>query len=984
MIDRQRDRDPVEQLADEFVSRYRSGESPSISEYTAKHPQYAEQIEELFPAVAMMEQLRTEERANRDAIVRRAGSAGLPEHIGDFEIIQEIGRGGMGIVYEAEQRSLGRRVAVKVLPKHVLLLDRHLKRFQREAQTAAKLHHTNIVPVFGVGEHDGLHYYVMPLIRGVGLDEVIRELRGGGDSSMEGTPTPCATSMAARDINRVVQELTDSKFPATRSNRAKIENGQRGDGGRQSEGVQRSLLADHWRTVARVGVQAAEALGHAHAHGTLHRDVKPSNLLISGDGVVSVADFGLARAVDQTDASRSGEVVGTLRYMAPEQVRGAVDSRSDIYSLGLTIYELLTLRPAFDDADRRRCTSGQEVGLEPARPRKVNGAIPRDLETIVLKCLAHEPSKRYQTAAALAADLQRFLEDRPIQARRSPWIERSWRWCRRNPALATMSAVAAVLLIAVWTTALAGFVQTRRAYDDAARSLSSAEATSQLALEALEDMYLQLSPDRIWISSDSDPVGEACACIGLRSSVSSMSSVDRTLRQVQASEETASLLENLLGFYDRLAEQVSNDSHVMLESAIASRRVGDIRQRLGQFDHAEEEYTAAAEKFAALLKPALPTNAGRPMGARTHGHSRPDRRTLTAPASIRTQPDTDATIRTELARTHNEIGNVRSARLENERAYESHENALSILYSRQQTGGLPEEYRYELARTLYFLASKRIGGLNARGGSEAAGGMTGFTRRPYQSGEYRKSAIKILEGLIQEYPDAPDYRFLLALCHRPSGLAPTPARSPKDAQGRQQAIRILEELKTQYPGVADYRYELTATYAWIHVGLFPWQGRSVVPSEAEQNLLSALEESQWLVTHNPTIPHYACSQPLILAKLGTLCWRTGRLAQAEDYFHMAMETQGAAVNGFPELPSHNRVLLEFFRLRLGQVHFQRASHSSDATAMDKSRGLLETCIENLTDLTKSPELAENRLARSSLPLANDILTRVLADMRENR
>jgi tetratricopeptide (TPR) repeat protein len=593
--------------------------------------------------------------------------------------------------------------------------------------------------------------------------------------------------------------------------------------------------------------------------------------------------------------------------------------------------------------------SDKKVGLEPVQPRKINQAIPRDLETIILKCLADEPSERYQTAVDLAADLRRFLEDRPIHARRAPWIARAGRWCRRNPALAAMSGVAALLLIAVWATALAGFVQTRKAYDDATRSLTRAEATSQLALEALEDMYLQLSPDRIWISSDADPIGEACACIGLRSSVKSMSSVDRTLKQVQASEETASLLENLLVFYDRLAEQVSNDSRVMLESAIASRRVGDIRQRLGQLDHAEEEYTTAAKKFDALS----------------------------------TRPDVEATLRTELARTHNEIGNVRSARLEYGRAYESHENALSILESFDRTGGLPEEYRYELARTLYFLAAKRISGVGTRDGNEAATSVAGFTRHQFQSSEYRKSAIRILDELIRECPDAPDYRFLLALCHRPSGLAPPAARSPGIAQGRERAIQILKQLKAEYPGVADYRYELTATYAWIHVGLFPWQGRSVVPSEAEGSLLSALEESQWLVTHNPTIPHYACAQPLILAKLGTLCWRTGRLAQAEDYFRQALEAQGAVVAGFPDLPSHNRVLLEFLRLRLGQVCFRRNGNSRDVTALGKSRDLLETCIENLTELRSRPELAENRLAESSLTISQEALSHVLGEMGES-
>ena len=207
------DRDPLEQLADEFAARCRQGESPSIAEYAARYPRFAGQIAGLFPAVAMLEQLRIDERARRKSAAVRDWSSRPPEQLGDFFILREIGRGGMGIVYEAEQRSLARRVAVKVLPKHVLLLDRHLLRFQREAQTAARLRHTNIVPVFGAGEHEGLHYYVMPLVRGVGLDEVIRAMRAAGDSAAA-HPTACRIP-SAREIADVVRELVAGKFPET-------------------------------------------------------------------------------------------------------------------------------------------------------------------------------------------------------------------------------------------------------------------------------------------------------------------------------------------------------------------------------------------------------------------------------------------------------------------------------------------------------------------------------------------------------------------------------------------------------------------------------------------------------------------------------------------------------------------------------------------------------------------------------------------------
>jgi len=247
---------------------------------------------------------------------------------------------------------------------------------------------------------------------------------------------------------------------------------------------------------------------------------------------------------------------------------------------------------------------------------------------------------------------------------------------------------------------------------------------------------------------------------------------------------------------------------------------------------------------------------------------------------------------------------------------------------------------------------------------------------PYQGREYRRSAIRILEALAEQYPDAPDYRFLLALCHRPLGIVPEPARGSADSQGRRRALRLLEELKREYPQVADYRYELAATYAWVHVGLFPWQGRSTSTEKAEEGLLKALGESEWLVEHNPTMPHYARSKALILAKLGAICRETGRLADARAYFAAALNTQESLVAAFPDLPSHDRVLVEFMRLRLGQVRAARRDGPDTSGASRTCREALQTCVRNLTELLERPELADDRLATTSLRAARDALGRL--------
>ncbi len=912
MIDSSSSRDPVELLADEFAARGRRGESPSVFEYVAQYPRYAEQIEQLFPAVAMMEQLRVEEDNRRKSIERQAMSFDLPECMGDFDIIREIGRGGMGVVYEAEQRSLARRVAVKILPEHVLLGDHRLERFQREAQTAARLQHTAIVPVFGVGEQDGMHYYVMPLVRGVGLDELITNMRAAATISPGRLPPGDSAATEQQDIGVSIRELIAAKYPPPQP---VLHDSQPWE-------PENHIAHNRWITVARLGLQAARALEYAHSQGTLHRDIKPGNLLVDEAGNACLADFGLARAIEPSHSGRENrkEVVGTPRYMAPEQLRGMADTRTDVYGLGLTLYELLALRRPDRDISARLLS-----------PRKIDRTIPRDLEAIVLRCLAREPSRRYQSAAALADDLQCFLEDRPIRARRASWLERGVRWRRRNPALVAVSAMAAMLVVAFAVTAFMGHARTRTAYHETRQALARTEATSSVALEVLEGLYLQLAPERVWIPSDSDPAGQACACLGLRSARPAAPNQPDYI-QVQPSEQTAALLQNLLVFYDRLAEQVGNDDRVLLQSAIATRRVGDIRQRLGQTEQAEQEYLKAIAKLNALSE--------------------------MAGANVQT--------RVELARGYNELGNVRFGRSEPQVAYDAHREALRSLET-AASGQVPSEnYRYELARTCFLLSGRLPGhSLSARDRREER-----FAERPAQSERaYRARAIDLLEALVDEHPEAADYRFLLALCHRP--LGPDPAAPTFAASGRQRALDILQTLKNQYPQVADYRYELAATHAWVHVALFPWQERSAALPETEQALLKALDEAQWLVDNNPTIPHFARSRALIFAKLGAVCAEAGRAKEAAARFEQALHAQSALVERFPSVPDHDRVLVEFFRYRLAATCLDL--DDSLGCVRDAPAVMLQTCVANLAELLTHRELADDRVAANTLKLAEDAL-----------
>jgi len=375
-------------IADEVAERIRRGERPDLSDYAKQNPRIAQLILEGLPLLEMI---------GRRSESAPAPAPAIPDKLGSFEIVRLIGRGGMAAVYEAREPALGRSVALKVLAASITADESAVERFRREARAVALLHHTNIVPVFGVGEAEGAHFFAMQLIRGRSLDQLQKD--EGGRIKDEASTS----------------DLHPSSF----------------------------ILHPFWG--ARVALQVAEALAHAHGHGVVHRDVKPSNVLVDESGTAWLTDFGLAKVRGLGDLTRDGEVVGTLRFMAPECFRGEADARSDVYSLGMTLYELVTRRPAFSESDRGRLL-WQVAREEPPRPRSVDRRIPRDLETIILKAIAKEPARRYVTARDLADDLRHFLDGYPIAARRPPMWELAGRWCRRNPLPAALIAGIFLLL----------------------------------------------------------------------------------------------------------------------------------------------------------------------------------------------------------------------------------------------------------------------------------------------------------------------------------------------------------------------------------------------------------------------------------------------------------------------------------------------------------------------------------------------------------
>jgi len=432
-------------------------------------------IEDCVTCRQLLEQITSQHQKTGPTLSRRY------PRIDGYTIIREIGRGGMGVVYEAQETKLSRRVAVKVLPGAALLDAAQRLRFEREAKAAARLHHTNIVPVFGVGRQDEHAYFVMQYIEGSGLDVVLTELRRliqTGSSSGRGQ-VPALGDDTARtailpgagqakpspiDVAGVAMSLATGTFLAHDQPppKASVPDASSGEAtlfppqvisvapprsdpsslllpGSSEISSCSDLTRPYFTVVARIGIEVAEAMDYANRQGVLHRDIKPSNLLLDTKGKVWVADFGLAKTAEADDMTQTGQLVGTIRFMAPERFQGQCDARSDVYSLGLTLYELVALRPAFEGTDRHELIERIRRD-EPAPLKRLAPKVPRDLETIIHKAIARDPTRRYATAGALADDLGRFLQDQPIRARRASRPERVVRWCRRNPWVAAFLA----------------------------------------------------------------------------------------------------------------------------------------------------------------------------------------------------------------------------------------------------------------------------------------------------------------------------------------------------------------------------------------------------------------------------------------------------------------------------------------------------------------------------------------------------------------
>jgi hypothetical protein len=480
----------------EYLAAVESGQRPNRREFLARHGEIAGELSVCLQGLAFVNSAAAEING---AAAPAAGSAELlsGQPLGDFRLVREIGRGGMGVVYEAVQLSLGRRVALKVLPLAAALDPRHLQRFRNEAHAAAQLHHTNIVPVYAVGCERSVHYYAMQLIEGQSLSDVIEQLRTG-DAKQE---QEAFAKSGPAPVSAPVYPPSSLNLP-TASKRINSEIGGRiASEGRSSaplmsaanlRSIHTAKGSAYFRTIARLAMQAAEALHYAHQQGVVHRDIKPANLLLDAQGTLWITDFGLAQMYADTGLTQTGDLLGTVRYMSPEQASGravVLDQRTDIYSLGVTLYELLTLERALPGQTREQLIY-QITMVEPRAPRSIDRRIPVELETIVARAIAKDPAERYATGQMLADDLQRFLEDKPVLARRPSLWNKAIKWTRRHRTV-TMSVIIILALTAIGSTisvALIAHAQsnTKAAYLGERRRAIEANVQRQRAEKSFE------------------------------------------------------------------------------------------------------------------------------------------------------------------------------------------------------------------------------------------------------------------------------------------------------------------------------------------------------------------------------------------------------------------------------------------------------------------------------------------------------------------
>jgi serine/threonine protein kinase/tetratricopeptide (TPR) repeat protein len=871
-----------------YLADLERGIAPDQQTLLAAHPDLADELRPYLDSLQLLHGTTRDIRTAKPTTNGAHGQLTEPNarHIGDYQIIREIGRGGMGIVYEAHQKSLNRQVALKVLPFAAVLDQRQIARFRNEAQAAAQLHHPHIVPVFAVGQELGVYYYAMQYIAGQTLAELIEgfsrshALRGDG-------------SFAAP--RRDQQEESDSaEYLGAHGARAAERPPARSHAERGNEENTRPIAAvstlrtlrpaEFFRTVARLGKEAAEALQHAHEFGIVHRDIKPSNLLVDEMGKLWVTDFGLARMQTGSGVTLTGDVVGTLRYMSPEQASGQtalVDARTDVYSLGVTLYELLTQQPAFPGDDRQAVVQ-KIVGEEPISPRRLNPAVPVDLETIVLAAMAKSRDERYASARALADDLECFLAGKPTHARRPTIADRAAKWARRHRPLVLLGACA---LVALSVISAVGMALLAREQADTSAAFIEAEQNSRAAQRSLERAERHYGQARRAV----DQFG--------------MQLADRLLEIPGAESVRRDLLLDTLGYYRQFMADAGDDPQLRHELALAHFKSGVIAAKLGATDDAISEYRAAKELLAKLARiESSPTellshlavtqnNLGLLLagGGEVELARREYATAITINERLAGQHPADPVFASQLAESQANFGMLLDQTGDGQQAENSLRAAVDVLRP------LIESREPKYARNL-AIALNNLSFVLRNGEPEAAKGAV-------------DEAIAILERLAKEHPNQVQFQEDLALCYNnAASLTSRRENSSEAIDWHTRAITLQERLTRKAPAVVRHRSDLAISLNNLGVA-YCRAGRA---DDADAAFGRARELLATLAGDYPDAVAYQSSLAALLNNQALALAAADRDSDALKIYAQAIDSQRICWQRRPESPLMREVLSKLY------------------------------------------------------------------------
>jgi len=865
------------EVVDEFMDRVRRGDQPDIEEYVVRNPSIGKLLRDLLPALQVMGPASLP--ANQDQV--GSAAATVPGCLGDFYILRQIGQGGMGIVYEAEQISLVRRVALKVLPFASMLDAKQLQRFQNEARAAGHMHHQHIVPVYTAGCERGVHYYAMQFVDGQSLAALIQELRS---RRAENAEHKAIGSSRSRHTAPPTIPITSSDNLTPRPGTFATE--------------RPATDAEFFRTVARWGQQAAEALEHAHLLGIVHRDIKPANLLIEGRGHLWITDFGLAHLQGDNDLTLTGDLLGTIRYMSPEQAqagRNRVDHRSDIYSLGVTLYELLTLEPAFAGSDRHELLRRIAVE-EPTLPRRLNPAIPKELEIILLKATAKFAGERYPSAQELAEDFGRFLEDKPIRARRPSLLQKVKRRLRRNKAVVVTGGVCGIVMLVLAVVFLVQSniriareqEQTRLALAEVDKHRERAEANFHKAQTAVDLMLTEVSENPLFDAPDLTPVRRM-------------------------------VLEKALSYYQGFLEEKGGDQDIRAETAKAYTRVGAICIRLGQPGSAEDAFRRGLglnEKLLAEfpgdarfrhavaeaclnLGSHLRADLGRP----TEGEPFL-RRALDLMQKLTTEFSDDQKYRNELAVSCHCLG--------------------YLLWDVGRLSEAEDLLRQALSEWVKLGSDSVPGTVICRAQAHNSLGLLLRTRgRLAEAEQAHRAALALMHG--PPFPSGSEfpYSWELARSHSHLGVALARQQRITDAEvAIRQAVDLRAGFVKRVPSSRVFRQELALTLltlGWV----LETSGRAAV---AEQTYRDALADQVKLQTDYPQHPDSWRHLARCRAYLGAVVHEQGRQGEAETMFRAADRVFRDGLNALPDFPEANNDFA-WFLATCPQQQFRDSKHA---------------------------------------------------------